>query len=186
MAAIHRGSGDRKSLGSSANGIHCSSGNFCSYGSATRSSLSLDAAGLGLHEILVKPSDGLVEGLLLGKPLHLHVRIAAHREAVLDLRVQVDLVGVAGFLENLLGPVALLGGEDGVGLGGGDGQRPGDGRELVLVDEGRVREISDIDPILVVPDDVLDHMCKPRISPSSFTTASVPWLQSSSPRRRAS
>jgi hypothetical protein len=72
-----------------------------------------------------------------------------------DARVQVDLVWVARRLEDLFGLVALLGREDGVGLGGGNGQRPGHGCELVLVDEARMGDISDLDAVLVVPDDVL-------------------------------
>jgi hypothetical protein len=51
--------------------------------------------------------------------------------------------------------VAHLGGEDDVRLGGGDGQRAGDGRELVLADEGRMGDVADVDAVLVVANDVL-------------------------------
>jgi hypothetical protein len=87
------------------------------------------------EKILIKPSHSLQKGLLLGKPLHLDSRVATHGESVLDLREQVDLIGMAGLLENLLGPVALLVREDGIGFGGRDGQRPRDGGELILLNE---------------------------------------------------
>ena len=48
-------------------------------------------------------------------------QVAADTEAVLDSRVQVDLVREAGVLEDLLGLVALLVGEDVVNLRGSDG-----------------------------------------------------------------
>ena len=52
--------------------------------------------------MLVEPSDSLQKGLLLGKLLHLDVDIAAHREAVHDVGVQVDLEGLARLDQNLL------------------------------------------------------------------------------------
>jgi hypothetical protein len=109
--------------------------------------------------VLVEPRDSLVEGLLLGPLLGLVGQIAADGETVRDAGVEVDLVGVAGFLENLFGLVALLGREDLVGLGGGDGERAGDGRELVLLDEGRVGDVADVDAVLVVADDILFFAC---------------------------
>lgn len=72
-----------------------------------------------------------------------------------DAAVEVDLVGLAGLLQDLLGLVALVGGEDLVRLGGGDGQGPGDGGQLLLLDEGRVGQVADLDAVLVVADDVL-------------------------------
>lgn len=69
--------------------------------------------------------------------------------------VQVDLVGLAGLDENLFGLVALLGWEDGVGLGRSNGQRPRDGGELILLDKRRVGDVADVDAVLVVADDVL-------------------------------
>lgn len=74
---------------------------------------------------------------------------------MLDTRVEGDLVGQAGLLEDLLGLVALLGGEDGIRLGGGDGQGARDGGELVLVDERGVGEVADVNAVLVVTGDVL-------------------------------
>ena len=103
----------------------------------------------------VEPGNGLVEGLLLGPLLHLDRQVAAHREAVGDAREQVDLVGQTGLLQDLLGLVALVDREDGVRLGGGDGERAGDGGQLVLVDERGVGEVADADAVLVVADDVL-------------------------------
>jgi hypothetical protein len=66
---------------------------------------------------------------------------------------------MAGLLEDLLGPVALLVRENGIGLSGRDGQRPRDGGELILLDERRVRDIANVDAVFVVPDDVL-KACK--------------------------
>lgn len=108
--------------------------------------------------MLVKPVNGLQEGLLLGKLLHLDGRITANGEPMLDLREEVDLVWLASLLEDHLGPVALLGGEDAVGLGGRNGQRARDGCELLLVDKGRVGDVTGGDTVLVVPDDVLVHV----------------------------
>lgn len=68
---------------------------------------------------------------------------------------QVDLVGLARLLENFLGLVAQFGGENLVGLGGGDGPGTGDGGELLLVDEGRVGDETDLDAVLVVACNVL-------------------------------
>jgi len=107
------------------------------------------------EQVGVEPGNGLVERLLLGPLLLLDRQVAAHREAVGDAREQVDLVGLAGLLQDLLGLVALLDGEDGVRLGGGDGERAGDGGQLVLVDEGGVGDVADADAVLVVADDVL-------------------------------
>lgn len=72
-----------------------------------------------------------------------------------DARVEVDLVVLAGLLQDLLGLVALLGREDVVRLGGGDGERARDGGQLVLLNEGRVGDEADADAILVVADNVL-------------------------------
>lgn len=107
------------------------------------------------NQVLVEPDDSLSEGLLLGKLDDPVVRVAPHREAVLDAGEQVDLVRQPGLLEDHLGPVALLRGEDGVRLGGGDGERARDGGELGLRDEGGVRCEADVDAVLVVADEVL-------------------------------
>lgn len=72
-----------------------------------------------------------------------------------DTAVEVDLVGLARLLEDLLRLVAFLGGEDGVGLSSGDGEGSSNGRQLVLVHEGRVSDVTDLDAVLVVADDVL-------------------------------
>lgn len=52
--------------------------------------------------MLLKPSHGLQKRLLLGKLLDLDVDVAAHCEAVHDVRVQVDLEGLARLDQNLL------------------------------------------------------------------------------------
>lgn len=72
-------------------------------------------------EVGIEPLHSLLEGLLLGPLLRLHRQIAADSEAVRGVRVQVDLVWLADLGQDLLGLVALLGREDGVCLGGGDG-----------------------------------------------------------------
>lgn len=108
-----------------------------------------------LQQVVVEPLDGLEESLLLGEPLRLVGQIAPDREAVNGAAVQVDLVGLAGLLEDLFRLVAQLRGEDLVGLGGSDGPRASDGGELLLVDEGRVGDKTDLDAVLVVAGNVL-------------------------------
>lgn len=105
--------------------------------------------------MLVKPVDCLQESLLLGKLCLLVGGITAHSEAVLNARVKIDLVRKAALLEDLLRLVALLGGEDGIRLGGRDRQGAGDALELVLVDKRRVGEVADLDAVLVVACNVL-------------------------------
>ena len=107
-------------------------------------------------------------------------QVAADTEAVLDSRVQVDLVREAGVFEDLLGLVALLVGEDVVNLRGSDGQGTGDGCELVLADERRVRDKADVDAVLVVADEVLEEG---ETSACIFTTTA---LIDDSPLRRSS
>jgi hypothetical protein len=105
--------------------------------------------------MLIEPDNSLSEGLLLGKLDDPVVRVAPDREAVLDAGEQVDLVRQPGLLEDHLGPVALFRGEDGVRLGGGDGERARDGGELRLRDEGGVCYEAHVDAVLVVTDEVL-------------------------------
>lgn len=62
--------------------------------------------------------------------------------------VQVDLVGETGLLEDNLGFVTLLGGEDCVGLGGGDAEGTANGLEFVGFDEGWVSGVADVDFVL--------------------------------------
>ena len=121
-------------------------------------------AGLISYQVLVEPGHSLEEGLLLGEGLVPLGQVAADGKAVLDTRVQGDLVGQAGLLEDLLRLVALLGGEDGVGLGGGYGQGAGDSGELVLVDEGGVGKVADVNAVLEVTSDVLEGKERQRVS----------------------
>lgn len=74
---------------------------------------------------------------------------------MLGAGVQRHLVGLLGGRQDLLRLVALLDGEDLVHLGGRDGQRAADGRELLLRDEAGVGDEADVDAVLVVADDVL-------------------------------
>ena len=63
-------------------------------------------------QVLVEPGNGLAEGLLLGE---LEVRVAqvgADGESVSNTAVEVDLPGLAGLAEGLLGLVTELGGEN--------------------------------------------------------------------------
>lgn len=65
-----------------------------------------------------------------------------------DATVQIDLVGDTGLLENDLGFVTLLGGEDGIGLGGGDAEGTFNGLEFIGFDERRVSDVADVDFVL--------------------------------------
>lgn len=69
-------------------------------------------------QVLVEPSNSLNESLLLSPLLNLNVQVAPDGEAVRHTAEQVDLPGVAGLDEGVLGLVAELGGEDGVGFCG--------------------------------------------------------------------
>lgn len=74
-----------------------------------------------------------------------------------DAAVQVDLVWEAGLLEDDFGFVTLLGGEDLVGLSGGDAEGTADGLEFVGFDERRVSDVADVDFVLFgveITDDV--------------------------------
>ena len=62
----------------------------------------------------IKPLHRLKESLLLCKLCHRLARIATDCKAVFDATVEVDLVGLASFLEDGFGGMALLGGEYGV------------------------------------------------------------------------
>ncbi len=105
--------------------------------------------------MLIKPGNGLIEGLLLGPLLYTDGHVATDAEAMRDARVQGDLVRLARLDENLLGLVALLGREDPVGLGGGDRQRAGDGGQLFFLDERWVGKEAGCDAVLVVPRNIL-------------------------------
>lgn len=74
---------------------------------------------------------------------------------MLDVREQIDLERLASPNQNLFRLVTLFGGEDVVGLSSGNGEGPGDGLELFLLDERGVSDITDIDARLVVANNVL-------------------------------
>jgi hypothetical protein len=128
------------------------------------------------QEVLVKPSHSLVKGLLLGPFLDWNRGVTTDSETVLYIQTlvigvylvaegykntylyaakQVDLVRLTDLPQDLLGLVALLCWKDGVRLGGGDGQRAGNGSQLVLLDKGGVGDVADLDAVLVVADNVL-------------------------------
>lgn len=75
---------------------------------------------------------------------------------MLNTRVKVNLVRQFRVLEDFLGLVALLGREDLVSLGGGDGEGTGDGGEFRFFDEGGVGDVADVDAFALghVADDV--------------------------------
>ena len=106
------------------------------------------------------------ERSLLGELDVVLAEVCADGEAVLDAGVKDHLVGDgAHFLEQLLGLVALLFGEDLVGFwvelaitsferqgwirltSSGDGERASHGLDLLLVDERRVCSVSDINAL---------------------------------------
>lgn len=62
--------------------------------------------------MLVEPDNGLAEGLLLGELLLRVAQVTAHGKAVANATEQVDLPGLSGLDESLLGFVTKLGGED--------------------------------------------------------------------------
>lgn len=62
-------------------------------------------------------------------------QIATNGEAVDNAGEQVDLVWLLGLDKDLFGCVALLGGEDLIGFGGGDGEGSSDGAEFILFNE---------------------------------------------------
>lgn len=135
------------------------------------------------EEPVVKPLDGLEEGLLPGEPLHLVGRVAPNAESVDDTGVEVYLVGFACLLENLFGFVSFVSGEDAISLRGGDGERSGDAFQFLLLDKGRMREVADVDARPEMANDVLVEVSGEMVG---VTEDDVPWRQSSTRRRRSS
>ena len=92
-------------------------------------------------------------------------------------------------LEDVLGPVALLGREDGVGLGGGDRERARDTPELILLDERGVGKEADVDTVLVVPGNVLcgyvSAPCDPGLQIAAGGSCDLPLHRCSNPDRRS-
>ena len=103
----------------------------------------------------MEPCYSLKECLFLGESFHLDIGPSADSEAVGDAREQGDLVGVTSLLQNLLRPVTLLGGEDGIGFRGRNRERTCDGREFLFFNKGWVGNIANIDSVLVVTNKVL-------------------------------
>lgn len=66
--------------------------------------------------MLVKPSDGLAESLLLSPLLLGVLQIAANSEAMANTAEQVDLPRLGSLDKNILGLMAKLGSEDRVDL----------------------------------------------------------------------
>jgi hypothetical protein len=114
-------------------------------------------------QVLAEPGHSLAEGLLLGELVVLVAQVGTDSEAVGDTAVQVDLPGVSGLDQDLLGLVAERCCEDVVDFFMGsllalssklladlltssaDRQGTGDGRKFLLGDERGVGGISDID-----------------------------------------
>lgn len=74
---------------------------------------------------------------------------------MLSTAIQVNLVGLAGFLKNFLRLVAQFSGEYSIGLGCGNGPRSSDSGELRVVDERRMGDEANLDAALVVAGNVL-------------------------------
>jgi hypothetical protein len=77
--------------------------------------------------MFIKPSNSLNERLLLSILLVLLAHVATNRETMNDTAVEIDLIRLLGIDEDCFGFVTLLGGEDLVGFGGRDRERPLDG-----------------------------------------------------------
>jgi hypothetical protein len=65
----------------------------------------------------------------------LDAHITANRESVHNTAIQINLVWLFSFNQNSLRLVTFLGGENLVGLGGGDGEWSFDGAEFVFLDK---------------------------------------------------
>jgi len=63
-------------------------------------------------QVLLEPLQRLQEGVLLGVLLDGELGVASHGEPVRDAAVQIDLVGIAEVLQDILGLDALLLRED--------------------------------------------------------------------------
>lgn len=109
--------------------------------------------------MLVEPGNGLAESLLLGVLVDLVGEIAAHGEPMGNTAVEIDLIRVTSFLQNHLGPVTLLGWENAVRLGRGNGERLLELCQLLFLDERRMRHEADVDAALAVADNVLRSTC---------------------------
>jgi len=72
----------------------------------------------------------------------LNAHITANRKAVDNTTVQVDLVWLLSLNQDCFGLVTLIGGEDLVGLGGGDGEGPFDGTEFIFFDKPGIYQLS--------------------------------------------
>lgn len=105
--------------------------------------------------MLVKPGNSLQESLLLGVLFDLLGEIAADSKPMRNTTVEVDLIRVARFFQDNLGTVTLLPWEDAISLGGRNGKRCLEPRQLLFLDERRVCHEADIDSGLVVADNVL-------------------------------
>jgi hypothetical protein len=108
--------------------------------------------------MLLKPLDCLQESALLGILGHLVAQVTSDSEAVLHPTVEIDLIGQACLLQDLLRLVPLLCREDGVGFCSADAQWALDLLQLLGLDKAWMSTISHFDLALVgsqVPDDVL-------------------------------
>ena len=73
--------------------------------------------------MLLKELNSLQERIFLSVPRHFVVQVCTNGETVLHTTVQIELIRLAGLLEDLLGLMSLLRREDGVGFSSADGQR---------------------------------------------------------------
>lgn len=95
--------------------------------------------------MLLEPSHCLQECRLL-RILHGSiVRISSNSKAVLDTRIEIDLVWLSNLLQDFLGLVPLLCCQHEIGFGGADSKRPFDGFELIVLNKGGMCTVSDVD-----------------------------------------
>jgi len=110
------------------------------------------------QQVLVKPVNGLQEGLFLGVFGHFVGDITPNCEPMLNPRIQVDLVRVAGLFEDNLRLVSLLGGEDDICLGRRDSKGACNAGQLFLFDKRGMRKIANLNAVLVVASNILPSM----------------------------
>ena len=95
--------------------------------------------------MLLKPSHRLQKCGLLRVLDDSIVWICSNGKAMLNARIEVDLVWLANLLQDLLGTMPFFYWEDMIRLGSADSVWAFDGFELVLLNKGGMCTVSDID-----------------------------------------
>ena len=99
--------------------------------------------------MIVKPLNSLQESRLFRILLALVVGITTDSKAVLNTSIEVHLIRVAQLLQDILGVMALVVGEDGIRLRCSNGQRAFEVLELVILNERWVGRVAGIDLSLI-------------------------------------